>query len=66
MTAHPLDIPDWLRRDANKRAPWMGTKEFHDDMAAWLSPEDSPPAKAPNWVPPWEPTTCFQPASPPG
>lgn len=20
---HPLDLPDWLRRDANNRAPWM-------------------------------------------
>jgi len=20
----PLDLPDWLRRDANNRAPWMG------------------------------------------
>ena len=26
MSRHPDDIPDFLRRDANNRAPWMDQK----------------------------------------
>lgn len=58
------DIPNALRRDASNRAPFMHTYEelFYGDGAKFdwtvrVSPVASPPATAPDWVPPWQTKT---------
>lgn len=59
-----LEIPLALRRDANNVAPymidWEKTAELRKQVVAdahlylvTSSPEDSPQASPPNWVPPW-------------
>jgi hypothetical protein len=53
-----LDVPEFLRRDANNRAPWFESPHSHNNRVTAagkpLSPVASPPATPPAWVPPWE------------
>ena len=54
MSRHPDDIPDFLRRDANNRAPWMDQKPIEPYPCTCETCVDEAAATEPAPKMPWD------------